>query len=184
MDVQRSCPPEPGSTPRAEPRSGPGPGDAPSNARHPDLVVSRRLARLMDDLVNVPGTRIGVGLDTLIGLIPGVGDLVGSTVSGTIVFDAVRHRVPAPVLARMGLNILIDAALGLVPTIGDLLDVTHRANRKNLRLLERALAADPDPRPPTVGYLLSVGVLVLLPLIAATALSVAGLWLLVHWLLT
>jgi hypothetical protein len=102
-------------------------------------------------------------------------------VSGAVVFDAIRHRVPVPVLARMGLNILLDAVLGLVPTIGDLLDVAHRANRKNLRLLERALEADPDPRPITVGYLLAAVGLVVLPLLFAVAVGVVALWLLVHW---
>jgi len=135
----------------------------------------------MDDLVTVPGTRIGVGLDAAIGLVPGVGDLVGSALSGVIVFDAIRHRVPVPVLARIGLNLLLDAVLGLVPTIGDLLDVAHRANRKNLRLLERSLEADPDPRPVTVGYLLAAVVLVVVPLLAAIAAGVIALWLVAHW---
>jgi hypothetical protein len=145
--------------------------------------MSRRLARIMDDLVTVPGTRVGLGLDALIGLVPGVGDLVGSTLSGAIVFDAMRHRVPVPVLARMGLNLLLDAALGLVPVVGDLLDVAHRANRKNLRLLERAIAADPDPRPPSPGYLLAAVALVVVPLIAGLVLSVVAIWLLLRWLL-
>lgn len=150
----------------------------------PDLVLTRRLARLMDDLVTVPGTRVGLGLDALIGLLPGVGDLIGSTLSGAIVFDAVRHRVPVPVLARMGLNLLVDAVLGLVPAVGDLLDVAHRANRKNLRLLEVAVALDPDPRPPTVGYLLAALALVLMPLIVGVVLSIVASWLLVRWLLS
>jgi hypothetical protein len=136
----------------------------------------------MDDLVTVPGTRIGLGLDALIGLIPGVGDLLGSTLSGVIVFDAVRSRVPVPTLARMGLNLIVDAVLGLIPGVGDLLDVAHRANRKNLRLMERALAADPDPRPPTVGYALAAVALVVMPLIASVALSLVAIWLLLRWL--
>jgi hypothetical protein len=138
----------------------------------------------MDDLVTVPGTRIGLGLDALIGLVPGIGDLVGSTLSGAIVFDAVRHRVPVPVLARMGLHLLLDAVLGLIPTVGDLLDVAHRANRKNLRLLERAIAAHPDPQPPTIGYLLAATALVIAPLIIGVAVSVVAIWLLLRWLLT
>jgi len=144
--------------------------------------VSRRLARVMDDLVTVPGTRIGIGLDAVIGLVPGIGDLIGSTLSGAIVFDAVRHRVPVSVLARMGLNLLVDAALGLVPGIGDLLDVAHRANRTNLRLLERAVEANPDPRPPTVGYLLAAVALVVVPLVLGVVVGIVAIWLLVRWL--
>jgi hypothetical protein len=137
----------------------------------------------MDDLVTVPGTRIGIGLDALIGLVPGVGDLVGSTLSGVIVWDAVRLRVPVPVLARMGANLLVDAALGLVPAVGDLLDVAHRANRKNLRLLEASVAENPDPRPPTVGYVLAAFGLVVVPLAVGVAIGVIAIWLLLRWLL-
>jgi hypothetical protein len=138
----------------------------------------------MDDLITVPGTRIGVGLDALIGLVPGLGDVIGSTLSGLIVVDAVRHRVPVAVLARMGLNLLVDALLGLVPAVGDLLDVAHRANRKNLRLLERAVAAYPDPAPATAGYLLAAVALVVVPLVVGLLLSVLAVWLVLRWLLT
>lgn len=138
----------------------------------------------MDDLVTVPGTKVGLGLDALIGLVPGVGDLVGSTLSGAIVFDAVRQRVPVPVLARMGLNLLVDALLGLVPGVGDILDVAHRANRKNLRLLEQAIITNPDPAPPTVGYMFAAVALVGIPLILGVVLSIVAIWLLLRWLLT
>jgi hypothetical protein len=147
-----------------------------------DLAMSRRLARLMDDLVTVPGTSVGLGLDALIGLVPGIGDVVGSTLSGAIVYDAVRCRVPIPVLARMGWNLVLDAGLGVVPGVGDLLDVAHRANRKNLRLLEAAVAANPHPGPPSLGYLLAAAVLVVLPLVAAFLIGILALWFLVRWL--
>lgn len=167
------------------------PRRAPATAapRRPsdDLPVSRYLARIMDDLVTVPGTRIGVGLDAVIGLVPGIGDLLGSTLSGVVVFDAVRHRVPVPVLARMGWNLLLDAVLGLVPGIGDLLDVVHRANRKNLHLLERSLAESQargrDRRPPSVGYVAAAIVLVVLPLLAGIVISAVALWFVLRWLL-
>ena len=138
----------------------------------------------MDDLVTVPGTRVGVGLDAVIGLLPGVGDLIGSTLSGAIVFDAVRFRVPVPVLARMGWNLLVDAVLGLVPTIGDILDVAHRANRRNLRLLEQAVEANPYPQPPSIGYILAAVALVGVPLIVGVVVSIVAIWLLLRWLLS
>ena len=142
---------------------------------------SRRLAILMDDLVRIPGTRQGVGLDALIGLVPGVGDLVGSGVSGAIMLDAIRARVPVPVLARMAWNILFDAVVGLVPLIGDLLDVAHRANRRNYLLLRSAVAANPDPGPPTPGYLVTAAALTVLPILVASALGLVALVLLVRW---
>lgn len=141
------------------------------------------MARLMDDLVTVPGTRFGVGLDAVIGLVPGVGDLVGSTLSAAIVYDAVRFHVPVPTLARMGWNLLADSILGLVPFVGDLLDVAHRANRKNVRLLEAAVTANPDPDPPTAGYLLAALGLVVLPFVLGIVLSLLALWYLSRLLL-
>lgn len=147
----------------------------------PNLRVSRRLATLLDDLVRIPGTKQGVGLDALLGLLPGFGDLLGSGISGAIMFDAVRARVPVPVLAQMAWNLLLDAALGLVPLVGDLVDVAHRANVRNYRLLEKAVAANPDPGPPTVGYVLAALALTVLPLLVTVALSVLALVLLVRW---
>jgi hypothetical protein len=137
----------------------------------------------MDDLVTVPGTRIGLGLDALIGLLPGIGDVIGSTLSGVILYDAIRLRVPVPVLARMGWNLLVDAVLGLVPGVGDLLDVAHRANRKNLRLLERALAEQTVRRPPTPGYLLAAVALAVVPLLVGLAIGVFAIWALFRWIM-
>ena len=151
-------------------------------AREVDVTLSRQLARVMDDAVTVPGTRIGLGLDALIGLVPGIGDAVGSALSSVIVRDAVRARVPMVVLARMGLNLVVDALLGLVPGLGDLLDVAHRANRKNLRLLLREIEREPLREPPTPGYIAGAVALMVLPLLAGVAVAVLGIWLLVRWL--
>ncbi len=136
----------------------------------------------MDDLVRIPGTRQGIGLDALIGLVPGLGDLLGSGISGAIMFDAVSARVPVPVLARMAWNLVLDALLGLVPFAGDLLDVAHRANVRNYRLLHAAVEANPDPDPPTVGYLVAAVALTVLPLVLTVALGVLALVLLVRWI--
>lgn len=151
-------------------------------AREVDVTLSRQLARVMDDAVTVPGTRIGVGLDALIGLVPGIGDVVGSALSSVIVRDAVRARVPMVVLARMGLNLVIDALLGLLPGLGDLLDVAHRANRKNLRLLLHEIEREPLREPPTPGYVAGAVALVVVPLLAGVVVAVLAIWLLVRWL--
>jgi hypothetical protein len=151
-------------------------------AREVDVTLSRQLARVMDDAVTVPGTRIGIGLDAVIGLVPGIGDAVGSALSSIIVRDAVRARVPMVVLARMGLNLVVDALLGLVPGLGDVLDVAHRANRKNLHLLLREIAKQPLREPPTAGYVAGAAALMVVPLLAGVAVAVLGIWLLVRWL--
>lgn len=141
--------------------------------------MSRHVAHLMDDAVTVPGTKIGVGLDAVVGLIPGIGDLLGSALSAIILRDAVRYRVPVPTLARMAWNLVFDALIGLVPFVGDLADVAHRANRKNYRLLERAVVANPNPGPARPGYLAAAVALTVLPLLLVVVVGIAVLWFLI-----
>ena len=120
---------------------------------YPDIAMSRTLARFSDDLVKIPGTDIGIGADAVVGLIPGVGDLIGTGLSSAIMVDAVRQRVPIPTLARMGFNLLLDTGLGFVPVVGDAADAVHRANRKNYRLLEQAVAQGKHVDVSAKGYL-------------------------------
>ncbi|MDR7251121.1 hypothetical protein J2X46_000093 [Nocardioides sp. BE266] len=151
-------------------------------AREVDVRLSRQLAKVMDDAVTVPGTRFGVGLDAVIGLVPGIGDAVGSALSSVIVRDAILARVPMVVLARMALNLVVDALLGLLPGIGDLLDVAHRANRKNLHLLLRELEKEPLREPPTPAYIAGALALTVVPILAGLAVAVFTIVLLVRWI--
>lgn len=108
----------------------------------PALRRGRTLARVLDDLFRVPGTRFRVGLDPLLGLVPGLGDWLGWAASIDLMVTAVCLRVPLPVMLRMGANTAFDAVVGVVPFLGDLFDAGWKANRRNLRLLER-FVADP-----------------------------------------
>lgn len=137
---------------------------------------SRVLARLMDDLFRIPGTRFGIGLDALIGLIPGIGDAAGTAISGVILAHAVRHRVPLSVLLHMGWNLLVDALLGLVPFVGDVADAAHRANVKNLRLLESTIEQGRQVDASVQGYVGRAVALVVLILTVLIALAVLALW--------
>lgn len=110
----------------------------------PDLHTARRLTHWLDSAVRIPGTRITVGLDALLGLIPGGGDLAGAALSAYLVTLAARAGAPASVLARMLGNVIIDAAVGTIPVLGDLFDVGWKANSRNLRLLE-AQVDTPEP---------------------------------------
>jgi len=97
-----------------------------------------RLAWLMDDLIRIPVLGWRVGLDALIGFIPGgLGDASTSLVSFYILAAAVRYRVPKITMLRMGLNIGIDYLFGLVPVVGDFADAWWKSNQKNLELLRR-----------------------------------------------
>jgi len=104
------------------------------------IAQVRRLVRLWDEAIRVPGLGWRVGLDPLVGLVPGVGDLIGLLVSLGPVVTAVRLGANGAVVARMLLNVVLDAVVGAVPIAGDLFDVAWRANRRNLNLLERWLA--------------------------------------------
>ena len=95
------------------------------------------LARVLDDVFQVPGTNIRFGLDALVGLIPGFGDLLTSIASGMIVYAAWERNLPKVTIARMLANIGIDAAVGAIPIGGDLFDVAWKSNRKNYQLLTR-----------------------------------------------
>jgi hypothetical protein len=106
----------------------------------------RQLAHLLDDRFRIPGTTYRIGLDGLIGLVPGIGDAVTTLIALYIVLEARRLGVPLTKLGRMGLNVGVDAVLGAVPVLGDLFDVAWKANRRNLALLLDHLDADRQTR--------------------------------------
>lgn len=103
----------------------------------------RQLAHVLDWAFVVPGTNLRFGVDTVIGLLPVVGDVISSAVGSYIILVAAKLGVPRAVVWRMLMNQGIDAAVGLVPFAGDLLDAAWRSNAKNARLLEAALE-NPD----------------------------------------
>jgi hypothetical protein len=101
----------------------------------------RVLGKLLDNSIPIPGTSWKIGLDPIIGLIPGVGDLAGALLSGYIVLEAVRAEVPTFTLVRMIANVGIDTLLGAIPALGDVFDAAWKANTMNVALLERHLAS-------------------------------------------
>lgn len=151
---------------------------APEVVRTASSPVTSGLARVMDDLVRIPGTRYRMGLDPVIGLVPVVGDALGTVVAAAVLAEAIRNRVPVHILFRMGWNYLVDAVLGVIPFVGDVADAAHKATSTNLRLVDRTIAegrrVDTDAR----GYLLrAVGAvgLMLLVLIGMAGLALWGL---------
>ena len=99
----------------------------------------RFIARLMDDQFALPGTSIRFGLDSILGLVPGLGDALTSAISLLIVHHAWASGASKLTLARMLGNVGVDFLVGSVPLVGDLFDVAFKANRKNARLLEAHL---------------------------------------------
>jgi hypothetical protein len=106
----------------------------------------RFIARMMDTAFEVPGTKFRFGMDSIIGLVPGIGDAVGAIVSAYIVAEARRLGFPRRTIARMVANIAIDAIVGAVPLLGDAFDAAWKANIRNLRLMGITPEAPPPRR--------------------------------------
>ena len=126
-----------------------------------NLEVLRRWARIFDSQFRVPGTNFRFGIDPIIGLVPGVGDLASPILSMFMVWHGARLGVPKIVLARMVLNALIDAAAGVVPVFGDLFDFGWKATAWNLALLERHATAGSRPTSFDYVFVILCSVLVL-----------------------
>lgn len=94
-----------------------------------------KLARLLDDAIRIPGTRVRIGLDSVIGLLPGVGDLMGLVLGVGILYEAVRIGAPRSLVLKMLGNSALDAIGGLVPVVGDLLDFAFKSHARNAKLL-------------------------------------------------
>jgi hypothetical protein len=120
------------------------PGDA-ERARTAPWV--RDLVRYLDYAITIPGTKIGIGLDAVVGFFaPVIGDWLGAFAALVLLGSALDRRVPPVIILRMLLNVAIDTLLGMIPVAGDLFDVAFQANRRNLELLERH-AREGKPRP-------------------------------------
>ncbi|NNK62466.1 MAG: DUF4112 domain-containing protein [Gemmatimonadetes bacterium] len=145
-----------------------------------ELRRARTVARVLDDLIPVPGTSWRVGLDPLFGLVPGLGDWIGWAASLHLLVSGARAGADAATLTRMAGNVLLDALAGVVPVLGDLFDLGWKANRRNLALLERVVA---DPSRTARASRGVVGTVIggTVALLAGTSLAS---WLFLRWVLT
>ena len=142
-----------------------------------DVRSSNALARLLDTAIRIPGTNIRLGLDAVLGLIPGAGDAVGALLSSYIILAAARQGAPRAVLLRMIGNVAIDSVIGAVPVLGDIFDIAFKSNARNAALLER-VAVQPEAVAKSsrrVGILLVVGLLVVLFALATLGFLIARL---------
>lgn len=151
----------------------------PDEKLPPDLVVLRKFAFLMDEAVRIPGTRMRAGLDPILGLIPGIGDVISAIMSAWIVAGALRHRVPMLKVFRMVFNIIVDLVIGEIPLLGDIFDFAFEENVINMRLLMQYRDRRRPPR--TFGQIaVTLGALVLIIIlfgIVSVAALIAGvLW--------
>jgi hypothetical protein len=159
---------------------------APSGARWKEKIRARseirrrleRLAWLLDSSIPIPGTRLSIGLDALIGLVPFLGDLAGVLLSSYIVGEAARAGASRSVLARMAFNIAVEGLVGLIPFAGDVFDAAWKANQRNVRLLGDWL--DRPARAERSSRILFLLITAMLAAFAAVTLSLT--YLLLRWL--
>lgn len=105
----------------------------------------RRLSRLMDTAIRIPVIGYRIGLDPILGLIPGAGDIITTAFSAYLIYLAARFRLPTQVMKQMIFNIALEAVVGGIPIIGDLFDAAYKSNIRNLALLEQHLQiVDPE----------------------------------------
>ena len=102
------------------------------------VATAELLAKILDTAVKIPGTPFYLGLDPLLGLIPGIGDMLANLIGTVILVLAARLHVPQIVMARMSLNLLINGAVGAIPIAGDLFSIWFRSHARNAELLRRA----------------------------------------------
>jgi hypothetical protein len=132
----------------------------------------RRLGYLLDNSIPIPGTRYRIGLESVIGLVPGLGDLVGGGLSAWIILQAARLGAPPSLLARMGWNLLVDLAVGAIPLLGDLFDAGFKANMRNLALLDRHVQGPAASRRASRQFVAVLALILVLLIVGATTLAV------------
>jgi len=117
-------------------------------APHPSLQRVEKLAYWLDEFITIPGTRFKIGLESLVGMIPVVGDFAGLVMGGYVVVEAHRLGAPNELKLRMIRNVALDGLIGLVPVLGDFFDFAYRSNRRNVQmLLAHYRPAAPPPAP-------------------------------------
>lgn len=112
-------------------------GDVPADPVEASLRRLDRFALILDEAFRIPGTRWRVGLDGMIGLVPGIGDALTAAIALYPLAEGWRHGVPKRLLARMLGNVGLDAAVGAIPVLGDIFDLRFKSNRRNVELLRR-----------------------------------------------
>lgn len=139
------------------------------------LIRARAVARVLDSGARIPGTKIRFGLDPILGLVPGLGDVAGAVLSGYIVLVGVRLGASRSVVMRMLANILIDTVVGSVPLLGDAFDVVWKSNNRNVALLERFLEHPDETRAASRALILMVVAVLAVLAVGAVVVSVVAL---------
>jgi hypothetical protein len=134
------------------------------------------LALIMDDFLRVPGTKFRVGLDPIIGLLPGLGDTASAITSALVLVYAARSGLPKVLVARMAANILINELIGVIPGVGDAFSFWFKSNKRNYELLQRHRLVPRKSGKSDWIFLIVVLALIFLVIGAGLIVSVLILW--------
>ena len=104
------------------------------------------MSHLMDSRFRIPGTQIRFGLDAVIGLVPGLGDIVSFAMGSALIIGMVRHGASVRMVLKMLWNLAVDTLIGLFPVLGDIFDVWFKSNRRNYRIFTEYVKQNKKPR--------------------------------------
>ena len=149
--------------------------DRQSSSSPQRFLLAKFLADWLDQRFTIPGTSIRIGLDPILGLIPGIGDMIANLAGSAIILIAAQYRLPKIVLLRMGLNVALNAMIGAIPVFGDIFSIWFRSNVKNAQLLERYVSV--EARSSTFGNWIFVIAVIIGIVLLLTGILVATVWL-------
>jgi len=141
-------------------------------------IIEERMGRLrllsqrLDHSITVPGTKYKIGVDPIIGLIPGGGDIFGAILSIYIMYSGIKMGVPRSTVNKMFKNILLEFIIGCIPVVGDLFDIVWKSNQKNVKLIEESIATEEDND--LMGYMAILALVSIMIIIVISALTIVS----------
>lgn len=124
----------------------PKPSNKPNTPLPTEVRMLDYMSHLMDSRFRIPGTQIRFGLDPVIGLIPGLGDIVSFAMGSALIIGMVRHGASVRMVLKMLWNLAVDTLIGLFPVLGDIFDVWFKSNRRNYRIFSEFVKEKKKPR--------------------------------------
>ncbi len=144
--------------------------------------TSKRVAWLLDECIRIPGTKIKFGLDPILGLIPGGGEIAATLIGATVLTEAGKKGIPFKTLLRMGGNMFVNAICGLFPGVGDFFSAWFKSNKRNYEMLNEYLESEDGQQArggwwPVLVALIIVGTILVLNLSIIFAMGAFAYWL-------